>query len=137
MEDKKMGDDKKMAWKKLLSIFGVFFLIMAVWQIVVLELLKNGVIGTMVAMILICAATVIIFGLVFALIRTLLDVFRQLPVVLQRRQINMRRNMVRSDSLCVHFRSRLLHFHRLYLALKRRRRSLVRFRRISNISLRV
>ena len=32
----------------------------------------------MVAMILICAATVIIFGLVFALIRTLLDVFRQL-----------------------------------------------------------
>ena len=37
-----MGDDKKMAWKKLLSIFGVFFLIMAVWQIVVLELLKNG-----------------------------------------------------------------------------------------------
>ena len=73
-----MGDDKKMAWKKLLSIFGVFFLIMAVWQIVVLELLKNGVIGTMVAMILICAATVIIFGLVFALIRTLLDVFRQL-----------------------------------------------------------
>ena len=29
MEDKKMGDDKKMAWKKLLSIFGVFFLIMA------------------------------------------------------------------------------------------------------------
>ena len=78
MEDKKMGDDKKMAWKKLLSVFGVFFLIMAVWQIVVLELLKNGVIGTMVAMILICAATVIIFGLVFALIRTLLDVFRQL-----------------------------------------------------------
>ena len=73
-----MGDDKKMAWKKLLSVFGVFFLIMAVWQIVVLELLKNGVIGTMVAMILICAATVIIFGLVFALIRTLLDVFRQL-----------------------------------------------------------
>ena len=49
MEDKKMGDDKKMAWKKLLSVFGVFFLIMAVWQIVVLELLKNGVIGTMVA----------------------------------------------------------------------------------------
>ena len=43
-----MGDDKKMAWKKLLSVFGVFFLIMAVWQIVVLELLKNGVIGTMV-----------------------------------------------------------------------------------------
>ena len=42
-----MGDDKKMAWKKLLSVFGVFFLIMAVWQIVVLELLKNGVIGTM------------------------------------------------------------------------------------------
>ena len=66
MEDKKMDDDKKMAWKKLLSVFGVFFLIMAVWQIVVLELLKNGVIGTMVAMILICAATVIIFGLVFA-----------------------------------------------------------------------
>lgn len=141
-----MDDDKKMAWKKLLSVFGVFFLIMAVWQIVVLELLKNGVIGTMVAMILICAATVIIFGLVFALIRTLLDVFRQLmgegtrqevPVVLQRRQINLRRKMVRSDSLCVHFRSRLLHFHRLYLALKRRRRSLVRFRRISNISLRV
>lgn len=40
-----MGDDKKMAWKKLLSVFGVFFLIMAVWQIVVLELLKNGVIA--------------------------------------------------------------------------------------------
>ena len=26
--------------EKLLSVFGVFFLIMAVWQIVVLELLK-------------------------------------------------------------------------------------------------
>ena len=73
-----MGDTKKMAWKRLMGVFVVFFLIMAVWQIVVLELLKNGVIGTMVAMILICLATVLFFGIVFALIKTLLDAFRQL-----------------------------------------------------------
>ena len=73
-----MGDTKKMAWKRLMGVFVVFFLIMAVWQIVVLELLKNGVIGTMVAMILICLATVLVFGIVFALIKTLLDAFRQL-----------------------------------------------------------
>lgn len=60
-----MDNTKKKAWKKLLGVFIVFFLIMAVWQIVVLELLKNGVIGTMVAMILICLATVLVFGLVF------------------------------------------------------------------------
>ena len=73
-----MGDTKKMAWKRLMGVFVVFFLIMAVWQIVVLELLKNGVIGTMVAMILICLATVLFFGIVFASIKTLLDAFRQL-----------------------------------------------------------
>ena len=73
-----MDDTKKMAWKRLMGVFVVFFLIMAVWQIVVLELLKNGVIGTMVAMILICLATVLFFGIVFALIKTLLDALRQL-----------------------------------------------------------
>lgn len=73
-----MDDTKKMAWKKLLGAFVIFFLITAVWQVVVLELLKNGVINTLVAMVLICLVTVVVFGLVFISVKTLLDAFRQL-----------------------------------------------------------
>lgn len=51
-------------------------IVVAAWQIIVLELLKNGVISTLVAMLLITIATVLIFGGIFGVVKSPVDQIR-------------------------------------------------------------
>ena len=55
-----------------------FLAIVVVWQIVVLQLLKVGVINTLVAMILSSVVVIVIFGSIFMIIKSMLDQIRML-----------------------------------------------------------
>ncbi len=63
-------------WMKVLKPLILLLVVVAAWQIVVLELLKNGVISTLVAMLLITIVTVLIFGGIFGVVKSLLDQIR-------------------------------------------------------------
>ena len=68
-------DNRKVAWGKALKpIFGLMLAIV-LWQVLVLELLKNGVISTMIAVVLVSAVIVVIFGIVFLVVKSLLNQF--------------------------------------------------------------
>lgn len=67
---------KNPMWLKVLKPLIVLLLVIAAWQIIVLELLKHGVINIMLAMLLITLATVAIFAAVFVMIKSLLDQIR-------------------------------------------------------------
>lgn len=63
-------------WMKVLKPLILLLVVVAAWQIIVLELLKNGVISTLVAMLLITIVTVLIFGGIFGVVKSLLDQIR-------------------------------------------------------------
>ena len=68
-------DKKKAAWGKALApLFGLLLAIV-LWQVLVLELLKNGIISTLIAVILVSAVSVVIFGIVFLVVKSALNQF--------------------------------------------------------------
>lgn len=71
-EDEIMETEKKNgAWKKLLLPVCVLALIFVAWQVLVLELLKNGVINTLIAMILLILATIALGVVIFAVAKSI------------------------------------------------------------------
>ncbi len=71
-----MKEKKTVVWGKILVPLCVFLAVLILWQIVVLQLVAMGVINTMVAMILNIAVIVVIFGIVFFIVKSLLDQIR-------------------------------------------------------------
>lgn len=72
-----MGDRKKRSmWGKILLPLCVFLVIIGGWQVLVLKLLEHGIINTVLAMVLICAGTFVIFGVIFLVIKSVLDQIR-------------------------------------------------------------
>lgn len=71
-----MDTKKHIIWGKVIAVLGVFLLITGVWQIAVLELLKNGVVNTFVATLLLILVTVVIFAILFLMIKSVLDQMR-------------------------------------------------------------
>ena len=61
-------EGKTALWGKVLKPLCAFLAIVVVWQIVVLQLLKVGVINTLVAMILSSVVVIVIFGSIFMII---------------------------------------------------------------------
>ena len=68
-------DKKKAAWGKVLAPLFVLLFVIVLWQGLVLELLKNGIISTMIAVILVSAVSVVIFGIVFLVVKSVLNQF--------------------------------------------------------------
>lgn len=73
-----MEGTKKSVWGKLLGTMAGFFIVIVLWQIVVLELLEHGFISVLVSMILLAVGTCVIFGGIFQIIRTVLDGLRHI-----------------------------------------------------------
>lgn len=73
-----MEDTKKFVWGKLLGVMTGFFLVIILWQIVVLELLKHGIISVPVSIILLAVGTCVVFGGIFQIIRFVLDGLRHI-----------------------------------------------------------
>ena len=71
-------EGKTALWGKVLKPLCAFLAIVVVWQIVVLQLLKVGVINTLVAMILSSVVVIVIFGSIFMIIKSMLDQIRML-----------------------------------------------------------
>lgn len=71
-------EGKTTLWGKVLKPLSAFLAIVVVWQIVVLQLLKVGVINTLVAMILNSVVLIVIFGSIFMIIKSMLDQIRML-----------------------------------------------------------
>lgn len=71
-----MQEKKNATWMKLLKPLLVFLVVVAAWQIIVLQLLKAGVLSTVVAMILLTLVTVVIFGVIFGIVKSVLDQIR-------------------------------------------------------------
>lgn len=79
MEEEKMEETKKKAvWNKVLGIMVVFVLIIGGWQVLILELLENGIFSTVTAMLCISAGTLIVFGAIFFIIKSMLEQMRQI-----------------------------------------------------------
>ena len=62
---------------KVFIAAGTLFVVLCVWQIVVLKLLEKGVISTLIAMLLIEAGILVAAGLIGAIIKFAFDVFQQ------------------------------------------------------------
>lgn len=73
-----MENANKSVWGKLLGTMAGFFLVIILWQIVVLELLEHGVISVLVSMILLAVGTCVVFGGIFQIIRSVLDGLRHI-----------------------------------------------------------
>lgn len=71
-----MQEKKNATWMKLLKPLLAFLVIVAAWQIIVLQLVRAGVLSTMVAMILLTLVTVVIFGVIFGIVKSVLDQIR-------------------------------------------------------------
>lgn len=71
-----MQEKKNATWMKLLKPLLVFLVVVAAWQIIVLQLVRAGVLGTIPAMILLTLVTVVIFGVIFGIIKSVLDQIR-------------------------------------------------------------
>lgn len=67
---------KKGIWGKILIPLCIFLVIIGFWQIIVLRLLEHGTVSTVVAMILISIGTIVIFGSLFLIIKSILDQIR-------------------------------------------------------------
>ncbi len=65
-------EKKNGAWKKALIPVCVLALIFVAWQVLVLELLKNGVINTLIAMILLILATIVLGVVIFAVAKSII-----------------------------------------------------------------
>jgi methyl-accepting chemotaxis protein len=59
-------------WKKAGKGIAIFLIIMLIWQVIVLKALEAGMIGTMTAMILSCAVVLVVFGILFLLMKEIL-----------------------------------------------------------------
>ena len=68
-------DNRKVAWGKALKPIFALMLVIVLWQVLVLELLKNGIISTLNAVVLVSAVSVVIFGIVFWVVKSLLNQF--------------------------------------------------------------
>lgn len=63
-------------WAKILKPLCIFLIIMVVWQVIVLKLLEAGLINTIVAILLEGVGLIVIFGLIFMLVKSMLDQIR-------------------------------------------------------------
>lgn len=68
-------DNRKVAWGKALKPIFALMLVIVLWQVLVLEMLKNGIISTLIAVVLVSAVSVVIFGGVFWVVKSLLNQF--------------------------------------------------------------
>ena len=68
-------DNRKVAWGKALKPIFALMLVIVLWQVLVLEMLKNGIISTLIAVVLVSAVSVVIFGVVFWVVKSLLNQF--------------------------------------------------------------
>lgn len=68
-------DNRKVAWGKALKPIFALLLVIVLWQVLVLEMLKNGIISTLIAVVLVSAVSVVIFGIVFWVVKSLLNQF--------------------------------------------------------------
>ena len=68
-------DNRKVAWGKALKPIFALMLVIVLWQVLVLEMLKNGIISTLIAVVLVSAVSVGIFGIVFWVVKSLLNQF--------------------------------------------------------------
>lgn len=68
-------DNSKVAWGKALKPIFALLLVIVLWQVLVLEMLKNGIISTLIAVVLVSAVSVVIFGVVFWVVKSLLNQF--------------------------------------------------------------
>lgn len=68
-------DNSKVAWGKALKLIFALLLVIVLWQVLVLEMLKNGIISTLIAVVLVSAVSVVIFGIVFWVVKSLLNQF--------------------------------------------------------------
>ena len=64
-------DNSKVAWGKALKPIFALLLVIVLWQ----EMLKNGIISTLIAVVLVSAVSVVIFGIVFWVVKSLLNQF--------------------------------------------------------------
>ena len=51
-------DNRKVAWGKALKPIFALMLVIVLWQVLVLEMLKNGIISTLIAVVLVSAVSV-------------------------------------------------------------------------------
>ena len=68
-------DNSKVAWGKALKPIFALLLVIVLWQVLVLEMLKKGIISTLIAVVLVSAVSVVIFGIVFWVVKSLLNQF--------------------------------------------------------------
>ncbi len=68
-------DNSKVAWGKALKPIFALLLVIVLWQVLVLEMLMNGIISTLIAVVLVSAVSVVIFGIVFWVVKSLLNQF--------------------------------------------------------------
>lgn len=68
-------DNSKVAWGKALKPIFALLLVIVLWQVLVLEMLKNGIISMLIAVVLVSAVSVVIFGIVFWVVKSLLNQF--------------------------------------------------------------
>lgn len=68
-------DNKKISWGIVIKPLVGLLLAVVVCQVIILELLKNGVINTVVAMILVCIVTMVVFGIVFVVVKSMMNQF--------------------------------------------------------------
>lgn len=73
-----MEGSKKSIGSKLLGALGILFVILIVWEVIVQSLVKSGVIGIVMSVILLSVGVFIIFGLIFFSIRSLLESIKHL-----------------------------------------------------------
>lgn len=64
---------KHAIWGKVLAIFTAFMVVALIWQVVVLQLLKAGIINTLIAIILLELVVVVIFATIFWIVKATLD----------------------------------------------------------------
>lgn len=67
---------KRAIWGKVLALMGSFLLATGIWDIVVLLLLEKGVLNTLVAVLLLIMVSVVIFAVLFYMVKSVLDQMR-------------------------------------------------------------
>lgn len=71
-----MEEKKKGTWVKILLPLCMILLIIGIWQIIVLELLSMGIINTGLAMVFVTLGTVVIFAVIFFVLKSITDQVR-------------------------------------------------------------
>lgn len=69
-------ENRQSVWGKILKPLILFLVIIVVWQIAVLALFKNGIIGIVPAIVLSMFVSVVIFAVIFLVIKSVLDQIR-------------------------------------------------------------